>query len=204
MNDVDWKNNPYAAPQSVEEAHDGVFRRGKLVYVPRGQDLPDWCLCCGETAAVRRKWRFAVMPIWVRVVLGVWFLLHLTGVLRLVLGKELGMVAFFALLVCALLAMLLREKVVLHGGWCARHAKAKMVSFGLSLLGLVVLVGGLVFGMALSHWGGLRGLMVLGVVLMLAGAIWHGRYVPRVVRLNKEYAVLRGAKQGFLARLDER
>lgn len=181
MGGVDLKDNPYVAPKVLDD-ETRVFRRGRLVFVPHGVDLPDVCVQCGQAAVRRQRKVFRVMPMWVRLVLvlAVWLLLSISEMLSLLFGAKWHGVLFVALLLCMVVAVLLRRKVVLHLAWCEGHFRRKRWAVAVVFLGLVSVFLGLV-----------------GLLLMFVGAVWHGFYDVYVSRVDRDYVCVRGTGRGF-------
>ena len=172
--------NPYAPPRAALGPGDrgGVWRLGKSVVMHLGAELPHRCVKCNAPAEEPNKERTLY-----------WH------------HPALYVIALFALLIYAIVALIVRKKATVAPGLCTAHRKRRNLWIAVGCLGPVV-------GLALAIQAGTGdncGGMAAGGLLLLASIV-TALIMARIVyaeRIEGDYVRLRGCGEAFLASLPD-
>ncbi len=197
--------DPYAPPRAeLDSEHQvgSVFRVGKTVRMERNGSLPERCVACNAAAAPKRVARTLY---WVR-----WEWRLFIRVLPLALlglaaaGLELaGMVFFPAVLVLIIANVIIRKRVDLGIGLCARHWRVRRtlgwlgVGASMSIFPLVIVT---------LRESVLQFLVPASMVATLALGIAYaftGAQRVAIGRIDARHAWLKGTGQAFRESLPE-
>ena len=175
--------NRYAPPKAVLEDHTGaeaeMWREGKVVVLRKGGDFPQRCIKCNEpSVAPMRRYKLSWHSPW------------------------LYLLALFALLLYALVALVVRKTAVVHIGLCERHQRrvlwGRIVSWG--GLALEVALVSAAVGVDKSEFG----LVALAIALpwLIAVAVVNRQVLP--TRIDDRFVRLKGCGPDFLRSLPDR
>ncbi len=169
-----------AVPDLVIEEHAGLWREGSLLVMHRNARLPDRCVKSNQPAhgRLRRKLQW-----------------HHPAIYLLIL---------VALLIYVIVAIVMTKRATIYIGlseeWFVRRRRAIATAWLMALAGIGSFVGGiaLVDQHPQAGW-----LILLGLVLVLAGAVWGIVKATLVTpkRITDEHIWLKGVHPDFLAEL---
>ncbi|SHH14560.1 hypothetical protein [Massilia sp. CF038] len=173
--------NPYAAPKAVsfDKALSNCWRKGKVVVVPHGHDLPARCVKCNASAEMEKPRKFA------------W---HHPGWYLFILAN---------LILYAVIAMLVQKKAKVAFALCEEHrAKRRnfqIVAWVIFVLGMLLV--GTAIGMTDNDNAGLFGASGGGLLLLaiIVGVI--GSRVLHATQITKVETRLKGCCSAFLDEL---
>jgi hypothetical protein len=189
----DQAPNPYAMPpqagyyaqpvQQKPSAFAGLWRQGNVMVMHKLAPLPDICLKSNQPATRRLKrnvtWHHPALAITI-----------LAG-----------------LLIYVILALILTKRATIHvpltEDWFARRQRRLLFSWGIGLVSIALMVGGVVLTAQLDDPGYLLLLLVgvvAGLVTLIAGAAAVGMVSPK--RMTDEFIWLKGVHPDFLNRLE--
>jgi hypothetical protein len=169
--------NPYAPPQARLDVQaptpEGYWRDGKVLVMLNGSLLPDRCVKCNAPADLPTKPR---KMYW-----------H---------HPAIYIIALFALLIYAIVAIIVRKQAVVNVGLCAEHKRRRI--WGLSLG-----AGGLLLGIVIMIVGAANdacGFALFGLLLFLAGLIAAARLSRLLypVEITEKIARFKGCGEAFL------
>lgn len=199
--------NPYAPPQAELDAPrpaDAAWRDGKLVRMDRDGSLPGRCVTCNAPALAKRVERTLYWTPWQwRAV--VWATpLVLLGLMSAGLWMA-GALIMPALLVLAIANAIIRKRVDLELGVCARHARLRQ-ALGWTGIACMVAVIGLPF--ASPEIGVDRISIAIGAALLAltgVGLAYGYATAQRVAlkRLTAQHLWLKGTGAAFRNALPE-
>lgn len=181
--------NPYQAPQSQDylpQSSTACWRDGKRVFLPEGADLPCRCIRCGAEAEPPSRPRklYWYHPAW-----------------NLLLVPML----FIALLIALIIVLCIRKTLKIRPALCPAHRRQlRWLFWGVpALIGLLLLLPLLLpDGFVNSQ---LLALCYIGIVIFtLIFATATSPLRPRIVKMTKEYSILKGFGQSFLDTLPEK
>ena len=153
------------------------WRDGMVLVTRRVSTLPPHCVKCGKPAVEQKNRTFY------------WH------------HSLLDLLAFGALLLYLIVALIVRKKATVSVGLCAEHRSRRLrgfvVSWGIVLAG----IGVAILGVSMQSCG------VMGAgALVLLGGIITGMFMTRVLlpeRIDHDFARLRGCGEAFLAMLPD-
>lgn len=182
--------NPYQTPQAAEEqlfSQHECWRDGKTVYLPPESDLPHCCVRCGEAAQPPARPSKLY-----------WHSPHVYWVLLLVF-----ITGGLALLLYAVLALLLRKKVLLTLCYCPKHIWRRRLNLALAIVFLVLLL--LPFLVIFSgEYREINALLVIvPLALLLLMALFNSIIRIRATHIDENLASIKGFGQGFLQQIPE-
>lgn len=168
--------NPYAAPKaSVQDFGTGeIWRKGKLLVMQHGAQLPHRCVKCNAPA---------VEPVRARKIY--W---HQPWVFALLLVN---------LILYAIVALATRKQATIHPGLCPSHhsRRRRGIALGWTGAGLGILLA-ILGGVVSNGWLAVAGLLVF-LGCLIAGVILAQFVAP--TRIDKDFITLRGCGEAFLA-----
>ena len=177
---METTQNPFAppsAPLGISDSEGSYWRDGQVLVTRRDADLPDFCVKCGEPAVeMKRRAYYWHHP-------------------------ALYLLAFCALLIYLIVAIIARRKATVTVGLCQQHRRRRLtgvaVGWGSAVAGVVIAIAGGAYDSC--------GVMVAGLLVFLVGII-TGMFMARVLyaeRIDKDFARLKGCGEAFLAMLPE-
>jgi hypothetical protein len=200
--------NPYAPPAAELDApHEagGVWRDGKQVLMERNATLPGRCVACNSPALPKRvdrtlywtpwQWRVAAWstpPVLIA--------LAFTGV------ETAGVLVLPAIVILAIVNAILRKRIQVEVGLCARHTRIR-IALGWAGLGCVALVPCVILGVEFIGLGNLGAVIgSVSTLLILVGFAYSFTTSQRVAvsRLTTQHAWLKGTDRAFRDSLPER
>ena len=193
--------NPYAPPEAdLDAPHEagGVWRDGGLVRMERNATLPGRCVACNAPALPKRVDRALYWTPWQWRVAAWGTPLAMIG---LAFGgmETAGVLVLPAIVILAIANAIIRKRVEVELGLCARHARIRL-ALGWAGVGCVALVMGSMFAIDLIGAGNLATVIgAAAVLLLMVGIAYSFTTSQRVAvsRLNPQHAWLRGTGQAF-------
>ncbi len=177
---MDKDINPYAPPTaSLKEAGiEDYWAEGKILVVRQDDCLPERCVKCNEPALLPIKARTLYYHHWA------WYLLILLNII-----------------IYAVLALIVRKKVIVYPGLCAKHRTERLLALWIGLpifLGSIFWLIAAIFNSSVLQIGAS---IVLVVVSFIFGVLRARLLVP--IKVNDQYVRLRGAGKAFLDSLPQ-
>ena len=184
------ESNPYAPPESeVEYLPDqgDVWRKGKLLLMRKGAQLPGRCIHCNEKAALSKPRRILYLNIWIQIPLLILFVVF----------------NFLALIPILIVMAVFRKSARIQIPLCEKHRKRRMIITLVTVAMLFLSVGLSV--LAVRSNGYHEPYFVIGLVAFVLAfllAFVRGQLL-RAKKIDTDMLTLKGAKPPFLDSLAE-